>query len=37
MGFELLERPIFRESVAESAAVLKDLGCDWDLVKELAK
>ena len=37
MGFELLERPVFRDSVAKSAEVLKDLGCDWDPVKELAK
>ena len=37
MGSELLERPIFRESVAKFAAVLKDLGCDWDPVKELIK
>ncbi|KAL8816739.1 MAG: hypothetical protein Q9223_004307 [Gallowayella weberi] len=37
MGFELLERPVFRESVSKSAAILKDLGCDWNPVKELAK
>ncbi|KAK0507694.1 hypothetical protein JMJ35_009583 [Cladonia borealis] len=37
MGFELLERPVFRDFVAKSAAVLKDLGCDRDPVKELAK
>lgn len=37
MGFELLERAVFRDSVAKSAGVLKDLGCDWDPVKELAK
>ena len=37
MGLELLERPVFRDSVAKSAEVLKDLGCDWDPVKELAK
>ena len=37
MGLELLERPIFRDSVEESAALLRGLGCDWDPVKELAK
>ena len=37
MGFELLEPPVSRDSVAKSAEVLKDLGCDWDPVKELAK
>ena len=37
MGLELLERPVFRDSVAKSAEVLKDLGCDWDPVTELAK
>ncbi|KAL8807198.1 MAG: hypothetical protein Q9182_000880 [Xanthomendoza sp. 2 TL-2023] len=36
MGFELLERPVFRDSVSKSAAILKDLGCEWNPIKELA-
>ncbi|KAK1981253.1 reducing polyketide synthase, partial [Colletotrichum cereale] len=37
MGVELLARPVFRDSVARSAAILKSLGCDWDPVAELSK
>ncbi|KAF2096874.1 reducing polyketide synthase [Rhizodiscina lignyota] len=37
MGLELLERPVFKNSVARSAAILKDLGCNWDPVTELSK
>lgn len=37
MGIELLERPVFKDSVARSARILKDLGCNWDPVTELAK
>ncbi len=37
MGLELLERPVFRDSVAKSAEILKTLGSDWDPVTELAK
>lgn len=35
MGIELLERPIFRSSVAKSTELLQDMGCDWDPVAEL--
>lgn len=37
MGIELLERPVFRDSVARSATFLKAMGCDWDPVEELSK
>ncbi|KAB2571293.1 Highly reducing polyketide synthase curS1 [Lasiodiplodia theobromae] len=37
MGVELLERPVFRDSVAKSADILKSLGCDWDPVTELSR
>lgn len=37
MGIQLLERPVFRESVTKSAAILKTLGCPWDPVDELSK
>ncbi|TDZ29082.1 Reducing polyketide synthase hmp8 [Colletotrichum spinosum] len=36
MGVQLLSRPVFRESVARSAAILKSLGCTWDPVTELS-
>ncbi|KAK8134345.1 Reducing polyketide synthase hmp8 [Apiospora sp. TS-2023a] len=37
MGVELLERPVFADSVARSADVLQKLGCLWDPVEELRK
>ncbi|OBR11263.1 Reducing polyketide synthase [Colletotrichum higginsianum IMI 349063] len=37
MGIELLARPVFRDSVARSTAILKSLGCTWDPVAELSK
>ncbi|OLN97702.1 Lovastatin diketide synthase LovF 18 [Colletotrichum chlorophyti] len=37
MGIELLSRPVFRDSVARSAAILKGIGCTWDPVAELSK
>lgn len=37
MGIEMLERSVFSDSVARSAALLRDMGCDWDPVTELAK
>ncbi|KAE8350731.1 phenolpthiocerol synthesis polyketide synthase ppsB [Aspergillus coremiiformis] len=37
MGIEMLERRVFRESVAKSVGFLKDMGCEWDPVTELSK
>lgn len=37
MGIQLLQRPVFRDSVAKSAAILHSLGCPWDPVDELSK
>jgi zearalenone synthase (highly reducing iterative type I polyketide synthase) len=37
MGLELLERPVFRASVEQSAEVLKLLGCEWNPIDELSK
>ncbi|KAK8023204.1 polyketide synthase [Apiospora marii] len=37
MGVELLERPVFADSVAQSADILRKLGCLWDPVEELRK
>lgn len=37
MGIQLLSRPVFRDSVAKSAAILQSLGCPWDPVEELSK
>lgn len=37
MGIELLERPVFKDSVARSAEILKEAGCDWDPVEELTR
>jgi zearalenone synthase (highly reducing iterative type I polyketide synthase) len=37
MGIQLLERTVFRDSVAKSAAILQSLGCPWDPVDELSK
>ncbi|KAF2679048.1 phenolpthiocerol synthesis polyketide synthase ppsB [Lentithecium fluviatile CBS 122367] len=37
MGIEMLERPVFRDSVARSADFLRDMGCLWDPVTELTK
>ena len=37
MGVELLERKVFRESVAKSAQYLQDLCCEWDPTEELRR
>lgn len=37
MGVELLDRPVFKASVAKSAQFLRDVGCTWDPVAELLK
>lgn len=37
MGMEMMERKVFHASVAASAAFLREMGCDWDPVTELAK
>ncbi|KAI3539427.1 hypothetical protein CSPX01_08873 [Colletotrichum filicis] len=38
MGVEMLKsHPVFKDSVARSAALLKSMGCDWDPVEELAR
>jgi acyl transferase domain-containing protein len=37
MGIEMLERRVFSDSVARSTSFLKEMGCDWDPVTELAK
>jgi acyl transferase domain-containing protein len=37
MGVELLERHVFRDSVARSARYLEEMGCDWDPITELSK
>ncbi|KAL8660348.1 MAG: hypothetical protein Q9202_006619 [Teloschistes flavicans] len=37
MGMEMMDRKVFRDSVATSAAFLRDMGCDWDPATELAK
>ncbi|CAG8971039.1 hypothetical protein HYALB_00005277 [Hymenoscyphus albidus] len=37
MGLELQDRPVFKESIAKSAKVLESLGCEWDIIAELAK
>lgn len=37
MGIEMLERPVFRDSVSRSAGFLKEMGCDWDPGTELAR
>lgn len=37
MGIQLLQRPVFRDSVAKSTAILQSLGCPWDPVEELSK
>lgn len=37
MGVEMMERDVFRDSVAKSAALLREMGCDWDPATELAK
>lgn len=36
-GKELLQYPVFRDSVNKSADVLKALGCSWDLMTEMLK
>ncbi|PKX89224.1 type I polyketide synthase [Aspergillus novofumigatus IBT 16806] len=37
MGVEMLDRPVFRDSVAQSANFLREIGCAWDPVAELKK
>ncbi|KAL6232450.1 hypothetical protein BDW75DRAFT_247185 [Aspergillus navahoensis] len=37
MGVEMLDRPVFRDSVAQSASFLQEMGCVWDPVAELMK
>ena len=37
MGMEMMDRPVFSESVAKSTELLTEMGCDWDPVTELAK
>ena len=37
MGMEMMERKVFRDSVAKSAAFLREMGCDWDPTTELAE
>ena len=37
MGMEMMEREIYRDSVAKSTAFLREMGCDWDPVTELTK
>jgi zearalenone synthase (highly reducing iterative type I polyketide synthase) len=37
MGVELLDRSVFRESVARSTDYLKEMGCTWDPITELER
>lgn len=37
MGIELLQRPVFAESVATSTRFLQELGCPWDPITELSR
>jgi acyl transferase domain-containing protein len=38
MGRDLLDSSkVFRDSIERSTSFLKDLGCEWDLIEELAK
>ncbi|KAG5745190.1 hypothetical protein H9Q70_012122 [Fusarium xylarioides] len=37
MGRELLDHPIFRQSLEDSQSYLEDLGCKWNILEELAK
>ncbi|CAG8887928.1 unnamed protein product [Penicillium egyptiacum] len=37
MGVEMLDRPVFRDSVAQSTHFLQAMGCVWDPVVELKK
>lgn len=37
MGVEMLDRPVFRDSVAQSTHFLQSMGCVWDPVVELKK
>ncbi|KAL4947686.1 phenolpthiocerol synthesis polyketide synthase ppsB [Aspergillus filifer] len=37
MGVEMLDRPVFRDSVARSTSLLREMGCDWEPVAELEK
>ena len=37
MGVELLERPVFSDSVSRSTRFLREMGCDWDPVTELSR
>lgn len=35
MGIQLLDIPVFRDSVSRSQRILSDLSCPWDLLEEL--
>jgi len=37
VGVEMLGRPVFAATIAKSASILRELGCDWDPVRELRK
>ncbi|KAI1263636.1 KR domain-containing protein [Xylariaceae sp. FL1019] len=37
MGVEMLDRKVFKESVAKSSEILKSFGCTWDPVVELSR
>ncbi|KAH7357484.1 reducing polyketide synthase [Pyrenochaeta sp. MPI-SDFR-AT-0127] len=37
MGVELLEKPVFSDSVSLSAQFLQEMDCDWDPVTELSR
>jgi zearalenone synthase (highly reducing iterative type I polyketide synthase) len=37
MGVEMLDRFVFKESIAQSANYLREMGCVWDPVTELRK
>ncbi|KAL4796963.1 phenolpthiocerol synthesis polyketide synthase ppsB [Aspergillus venezuelensis] len=37
MGLELLDHPVFRDSVARSTSLLREMGCDWEPVAELER
>jgi acyl transferase domain-containing protein/NADPH:quinone reductase-like Zn-dependent oxidoreductase/acyl carrier protein len=37
MGRELLSEPIFSRSFKHSNKILRELGCDWDLLEEILK
>ena len=37
MGIEMMEREVYHDSVTKSTAFLREMGCEWDPVTELAK